>query len=903
MKLKKLLALSLCVCMLLNTAPTVFAGILSTGSPSEPSVQAADIENTSGGILSTNNQEDESYLSGSNAGILVSGSSQDGESNAGILVSGNSQDGESNAGILVSGNSQDGESNAGILVSGNSQDGESSTGILVPGNSQNDESQLPVDEPITQCEFCGYFDGAHADDCSTIHAEEEETKNEPLSSKKSAPMVSNTYQDIYDEMMAAENLDDYNSALNELDEDQQAELFSMLSKDEKDALSEQEDTLYFEAITTPQASFSLMSTATRVEAYESVIAIAAKEEVSLPECTCGWVGAAYYHAATCPCFPASLTNEQAWLVWQELSDFEKQSARYWFTSEQMEYIEEMEALADLNEVTDTVAGCEVSVFGNLPENASLTLAEAEIDPVEFGIDDESLIYAVLDIKVLQEDNSEWQPVEGESVIITMDAASLGMEDGDEFVIYHQHSDEISVSDSYIVEDGLLTFVSDGFSIYVVTGGTGDNHYNYKIFMSVGDTLELTSTNTNWTGTWSLSSGDTDKFSLSTTSGSTTRITARGEGSVIVKYRTETIEVIACPRAGSSISNDIIFANVRKNINTNDDEYTNTYGPYTMKIRFEDTNGALLNMGEDYYVFDSECVIDVNTFSAAAPNGYTYAGAFFYWTGHDGYNGAKVHVTSIIREDELNYGSYLWYAGTHDSSGSGSWAFQASGVLHVVYAPVSEVHTVIFKDHDNYELANYALQHNDRGVTFPAGYVDNIDNMANTLINVHHDNLTETWEFNGNWLVTGGGSGIDGTYTTAQLKSVITRWNITSNITITAQCEISVADLTIKKSGCNVSLDPGQTFIFNIEGVDDKTSEINLTVVIVENFSVTIKDLPVGTYKITENTDWSWRYTPDTNKQGKTFIVEAGEDNELTFDNDRDGIYWFDSSTYRDNVFN
>lgn len=108
--------------------------------------------------------------------------------------------------------------------------------------------QQPAEEPeqsegvlFIQCDFCGYLDGNHADDCVTQKPEEPEVL--PLAVKKASPVVSNTYQDIYDEMMAAESLDEFNSALNELDEDQQAELLDLLSKEEQDALNEQEDTL------------------------------------------------------------------------------------------------------------------------------------------------------------------------------------------------------------------------------------------------------------------------------------------------------------------------------------------------------------------------------------------------------------------------------------------------------------------------------------------------------------------------------------------------------------------------------------------------------------------------------------------------------------------------------------
>lgn len=444
------------------------------------------------------------------------------------------------------------------------------------------------------------------------------------------------------------------------------------------------------------------------------------------------------------------------------------------------------------------SGTEANVAAVTDETvlAALATAIAAVDDTAAIVDayDISFNYTALGV------TDEVQPYTDTTVPLTFTVADADLgEDCTGLAVYHMVEDGNGgytaelVGESELVEDAAeqtITVEGSTFSIYVVTGGTGENHYNYKILMSVGDTLELTSTNATNNGNWTLASGDTANFSLSDSQGRTTDITARSAGTVTVRYGSnETITVTALPAAGSEYDNDIIFANIRLPIDASDDEYTNTYGPYVMKIRFEDTEGNLLNMGDDYYVFDSACNIDINTFAASAPSGMTYAGSFFYWTSHNDFDGAKVYVTSVTRNDSLAYGSYLWYSGTHDTSGQGSWAYQASGVLHVVYAPVDEVHTITFKDHCGYELANYALNHNDSagGIKFPSGYVANIDNMANTLIPNHHNSHDSGYDFTGNWVVSGGGSGIDGTYATTQLKNVITTWSIKGNIVITAQC--------------------------------------------------------------------------------------------------------------------
>ena len=100
-------------------------------------------------------------------------------------------------------------------------------------------------------------------------------------------------------------------------------------------------------------------------------------------------------------------------------------------------------------------------------------------------------------------------------------------------------------------------------------------------------------------------------------------------------------------------------------------------------------------------------------------------------------------------------------------------------------------------------------------------------------------------------------------------------------------------LTIEKDGCNETLDENQSFVFTVSG-----NGVNMDVVIHGNNSVTIKDLPAGSYTVTENTDWSWRYTPDGN--GKTVEVPGGGNGTVTFINSRDKVKWLDGNAYCDN---
>ena len=118
----------------------------------------------------------------------------------------------------------------------------------------------------------------------------------------------------------------------------------------------------------------------------------------------------------------------------------------------------------------------------------------------------------------------------------------------------------------------------------------------------------------------------------------------------------------------------------------------------------------------------------------------------------------------------------------------------------------------------------------------------------------------------------------------------------------AECEFIVHiksfDLTIKKTGCNEKIDENQTFIFNVTGPNDYSTQV----VIPGNGSVTIKGLPAGEYTITEDTSWSWRYEPTTNPQTVTTDKVVNGTATVTFNNTRDNEKWLDGNAYARNLF-
>ena len=109
---------------------------------------------------------------------------------------------------------------------------------------------------------------------------------------------------------------------------------------------------------------------------------------------------------------------------------------------------------------------------------------------------------------------------------------------------------------------------------------------------------------------------------------------------------------------------------------------------------------------------------------------------------------------------------------------------------------------------------------------------------------------------------------------------------------------TLTTLTIQKSGSD-RIDENQTFIFQIKGKDENTKGINLTVTVHGNGKTTITDLPVGKYRVTEMTGWSWRYAPAGNAQEITLAVGG---TTLPFANQRTKNNWLDGDSFHVNLF-
>ena len=107
--------------------------------------------------------------------------------------------------------------------------------------------------------------------------------------------------------------------------------------------------------------------------------------------------------------------------------------------------------------------------------------------------------------------------------------------------------------------------------------------------------------------------------------------------------------------------------------------------------------------------------------------------------------------------------------------------------------------------------------------------------------------------------------------------------------------IKVFDLTIVKAAADDSkpIDKDQTFVFHVKG---KNNNVDMQVVITGADKQVIKNLPVGEYTITEDTNWSWKYTPVGGSATQELKVDSIQNGAatVTFENENKGTNWLTS---------
>lgn len=100
--------------------------------------------------------------------------------------------------------------------------------------------------------------------------------------------------------------------------------------------------------------------------------------------------------------------------------------------------------------------------------------------------------------------------------------------------------------------------------------------------------------------------------------------------------------------------------------------------------------------------------------------------------------------------------------------------------------------------------------------------------------------------------------------------------------------IKTCSLTVTKSG-DSSLDNG-SYVFEVYKDNVKYSEVSIQ----GNSSQTLKELPVGTYTIKENTGWSWRYSSSPSYDKASVALSASNTSgAITCTNRREKTSWLD----------
>ena len=239
----------------------------------------------------------------------------------------------------------------------------------------------------------------------------------------------------------------------------------------------------------------------------------------------------------------------------------------------------------------------------------------------------------------------------------------------------------------------------------------------------------------------------------------------------------------------------------------------------------------------------------------------------------------------VASDEVGSGSSIDpndKTTTRDGYSFAGWYSDAALTQKVTGAITITAHTTFYA---KWSASGYTITYNldggvlAEGVTNPTSYNTETENF--TL----HNPTKEGYNFLG-WTGTG---------LTAATQTVTVAKGSTGNRSYTATWERALANLTITATCADAS----QDFIFTVSG-----EGVNMQVVIpASDFktdgtaSVTIYNLPVDNYTVTENTDWSWRYASESPKE-----IDLTADTTVPFENKCDKFKWLDATAIVENKF-
>lgn len=622
---------------------------------------------------------------------------------------------------------------------------------------------------------------------------------------------------------------------------------------------------------------------------------------------------------------------------------------------------------ELNETTES--GLEVSVGGNLPVGAKLVLTDANVKAIPgfdnqlYGVGYSDSPYVAFDISLMQNGNKV-QP--GSPVDVSVDVSKLGLEDGDEFVVYHVHEGQVEELGPFTSDGVTASFMMDGFSYVIVsnstykvenvqnyypaTGNSGNNNIavNTLYYDADGNAHLIVS---GAKGNTDLPQADIKELKINGVSiGNVTKVGYQGITYIRVEGQNDNL--MNAPTDKGTWIWDI---NLGKNVDFGkefDLDIDTGSGGWNV-------SGLKVDIGLDY------------TITKEVASGSSAAGADFSNTltvergdwviykitvdnkGTQPLNGMT--VTDILPDDVFVEGTKMMGVGDEDGN-IPDWESFNETLFSDYNSPGDFTRSIYIKaqvkpDLDITATAKYINTAKINGMNMPEqsdtatitvnppkvgtlvvrktvtteNPLDTVPDEKFSFTVTYGDNQSEKFE-----LKNGESKEISnfpvGNYTVAETAATgyTTTVNGTAGNTFSGEMtnggspvvafenKLSKINsgLTITKTGWD-TIDENQTFIFHVKGLVEHEN-IDLRVIIQGNGSKTIKDLPAGTYIVTEETGWSWRYTPDADDKTVTLSEENNYTGSVTFTNTRqtenshtggdNGWKWLNGAAYALNKF-
>ena len=139
-----------------------------------------------------------------------------------------------------------------------------------------------------------------------------------------------------------------------------------------------------------------------------------------------------------------------------------------------EYVKKESVVLEKTSVRQDIDGTVISIDGNIPAGGFLQITSA--DKNDFPVANAQKVISAFDITIYDTAGQIWQPTKRSgSVTIAVDATTIGLQEGENVCIYHDHEGVISSLGVFTVTDGHLNISVNQFSaFYVVATGTANN---------------------------------------------------------------------------------------------------------------------------------------------------------------------------------------------------------------------------------------------------------------------------------------------------------------------------------------------------------------------------------------------------------------------------------------------